>query len=208
MVSNGMIDRPDGTASLRDLAQVEDEARSHELKIRKFGSYPFFDYDPGEDVEDAEEEAVRSVHPILRPSPTQLRADVAVIRAAGGVVVRGDGEGREVVVVHRPRYDDWTFPKGKVVAGEEDEDAALREVREETGIDAEILRELPSDDYTHRSGAAKSVRYWLMRETGGTFDPNDEVDQLRWLPPAEAATLLTYERDRAVLGAAVSATDP
>jgi 8-oxo-dGTP diphosphatase len=205
MVSNGMIDRPDGTASLRDLAQVEDEARSHELKIRKFGSYPFFDYDPGEDVED---ETVRSVHPILRPSPTQLRADVAVIRAAGGVVVRGDGESRQVVVVHRPRYDDWTFPKGKVVAGEEDEDAALREVREETGIEAEILRELPTVEYTHRSGLAKSVRYFLMRETGGAFDPNDEVDRLQWLPPSRAADALTYERDRAVLDAAVSATEP
>jgi 8-oxo-dGTP pyrophosphatase MutT (NUDIX family) len=131
-----------------------------------------------------------------------------LIRAAGGVVVRGDRDGREVALVHRPRYDDWTFPKGKVIAGERDEEAALREVREETGIDAEILRELPSVDYTHRSGAVKSVRYWLMRETGGTFDPNDEVDRLRWLPPAEAATLLTYGRDRAVLDAAVSATDP
>jgi 8-oxo-dGTP pyrophosphatase MutT (NUDIX family) len=130
-----------------------------------------------------------------------------MIRAAGGVVVRGDRDGREVALVHRPRYDDWTFPKGKVIAGERDEEAALREVREETGIDAEILRELPSVDYTHRSGAAKSVRYWLMRETGGTFDPNDEVDRLRWLPPAEAATLLTYGRDRVVLDAAVSATD-
>ena len=76
-----------------------------------------------------------------------------VVRAAGGVV---EQDGR-VLVVHRPRYDDWTFPKGKVVAGEEDEEAALREVLEETGIVAEIVRELPTVEYAHRTGRAKSV---------------------------------------------------
>lgn len=208
MVSDSMIGRPDRAISLWDLIEVEDEARSNELRIRKFGSYPFFDYDPGDDVEDVGGEAVRSAHPIQRPSPVELHADAAVIRAAGGVVVRGDREDREVAIVHRPRYDDWTFPKGKLVEGESEEDAALREVLEETGIVAEIIGELPTVEYDHRSGTPKSVRYWLMRETGGTFDPNDEVDRLQWLPPSQAAATLTYERDRAVLDAALSATDP
>ena len=129
-----------------------------------------------------------------------------MIRAAGGVVVRGHHDERRVAIVHRPRYDDWTFPKGKVLGGESDDEAALREVLEETGIVAEIVSELPSVEYSHRSGTPKSVRYWLMRETGGAFEPNDEVDELRWCSPTEAAAVLTYERDRAVLDAAVTAT--
>jgi 8-oxo-dGTP diphosphatase len=118
--------------------------------------------------------------------------------AAGGVVMR-DGL---VAVVHRPRYDDWSLPKGKLDPGESFEQAALREVEEETGLRCRLERELPSVEYEVR-GRPKLVRYWLMavdRDPG--FEPNDEVDELRWLAPAEAAGLLTYDRDKGVVAAA------
>jgi 8-oxo-dGTP diphosphatase len=118
--------------------------------------------------------------------------------AAGGVVVR-DGL---VVVVHRPRYDDWSLPKGKLDPGESFEQAALREVEEETGLVARLVRELPSVEYEVR-GRPKLVRYWLMAvEADAGFEPNDEVDELRWLSPAAAVELLTYDRDKGVVRAA------
>jgi 8-oxo-dGTP diphosphatase len=121
-----------------------------------------------------------------------------VIRAAGGVVVRGG----EVLLVHRPRYDDWTLPKGKLDADETWEAAALREVEEETGVRARLVSELPSVEYEVR-GRPKRVRYWVMEvEEDAGLEPNDEVDELRWLAPAEALDLLTYERDRELLRAA------
>ena len=120
------------------------------------------------------------------------------VRAAGGVVAR-DGL---IALVHRPRYDDWTLPKGKLDAGESFEEAALREIEEETGIRARLVRELPETHYEVR-GRPKVVRYWLMEvESDPGFVPNDEVDELRWLEPAQASALLTYERDRDVLAAA------
>jgi len=120
------------------------------------------------------------------------------IRAAGGVVVR-DGL---VAVVHRPRYDDWTLPKGKLDAGESFEEAALREIDEETGLRVRLLRELPASNYEVR-GRPKVVRYWLMEvESDPGFVANDEVDELRWLELGEALRLLTYDRDREVLAAA------
>ena len=120
------------------------------------------------------------------------------VRAAGGVVAR-DGL---IVLVHRPRYDDWTLPKGKLDAGESFEEAALREIEEETSIRARLVRELPETQYEVR-GRPKVVRYWLMEvESDPGFVPNDEVDELRWLEPAQASALLTYERDRDVLAAA------
>jgi 8-oxo-dGTP diphosphatase len=123
---------------------------------------------------------------------------MAEVRAAGGVVVR-DGL---VALVHRPRYDDWTLPKGKLDNGESFEEAALREVDEETGLHARLVRELPSVNYEVR-GRPKVVRYWLMEvESDEGFVANDEVDEVRWLEPAEALALLTYDRDRGVLGAA------
>ena len=120
------------------------------------------------------------------------------VRAAGGVVAR-DGL---IALVHRPRYDDWTLPKGKLDAGESFEEAALREIEEETGLCARLVRELPETHYEVR-GRPKVVRYWLMEvESDPGFVPNDEVDELRWLEPAQASALLTYERDRDVLAAA------
>jgi 8-oxo-dGTP diphosphatase len=121
------------------------------------------------------------------------------VEAAGGVVVRAG----EVLLVHRPRYDDWTLPKGKLDPGESFVDAALREVEEETGLRCTVGRELPSSEYEVK-GRPKIVRYWLMEPVGNTpFVPNDETDQLRWLPRDEALALLSYDRDRDVLMAAV-----
>ncbi len=120
-----------------------------------------------------------------------MTAPAPEVRAAGGLIVR-DGL---VVVVHRPRYDDWSLPKGKLDPGETFEQAAVREVREETGLECELGEELSSTSYHDRKGRSKLVRYWLMDPVGGEFAPNDEVDELRWLTPAEAAELLTYPRD-------------
>jgi 8-oxo-dGTP pyrophosphatase MutT (NUDIX family) len=118
------------------------------------------------------------------------------VEAAGGVLVRETEDGPEVAVVHRPRYDDWSLPKGKLRAGEAWESAALREVEEETGIRGDLAEELSPAHYRDRKGRRKLVRWWLMRPLEGEFTPNDEVDELRWLPPDEAAGLLDYEHDR------------
>jgi 8-oxo-dGTP diphosphatase len=118
------------------------------------------------------------------------------VRAAGGLVVRDGDDGPEVLLVHRPRYDDWTFPKGKVDPGESYEDAAVREVEEETGYRCSLDFELPSTRYFDARGRAKLVRYWLMRVVDGEFVVNNEVDQIEWLTPAAASARLTYDRDR------------
>jgi 8-oxo-dGTP diphosphatase len=122
------------------------------------------------------------------------------IEAAGGIVMRRGPEETEIAVVHRPRYDDWSFPKGKLDAGETFEEAALREVREETGLTCRLGPELAFAHYDDNKGRPKLVRYWLMAviEDPG-FEPNDEVDELRWLTPAEATELLTYSRDRSLV---------
>ena len=125
-----------------------------------------------------------------------------MISAAGGVVVRETDEGSEVLVVHRPRYDDWTFPKGKAEPGESDEDCALREVEEETGLRCELDRELPDTSYVDAHGRQKRVRYWLMRPVAGELRFLHEVDGAEWLSPEDAARRLSYPRDLGVLDGA------
>jgi 8-oxo-dGTP pyrophosphatase MutT (NUDIX family) len=130
---------------------------------------------------------------------------VDVVRAGGGVVVCGaDGERpARVLLVHRPRYDDWTLPKGKAEPGEPDEAAALREVEEETGLHCELEEELPSTEYVDSKGRPKVVRYWRMHADGGTFAPTAEIDEIRWASAEEAEELLSYERDVPVVRAAL-----
>jgi 8-oxo-dGTP diphosphatase len=126
------------------------------------------------------------------------------VRAAGGVVVRrGRGLRRRVAVIHRPKYMDWSLPKGKLERGEDFEQAALREVEEETGFRCEVLAELPPVTYLDRKERRKLVRYWLMRPLEGRFEPHDEVDDLRWLTAREAGRVLTYDHDRELVRAAL-----
>jgi 8-oxo-dGTP diphosphatase len=116
----------------------------------------------------------------------------ADVLAAGGLVRRNG----EVAVVHRPRYDDWSLPKGKLDWGEDFEQAAVREVEEETGLRCRIDRTLGDTSYRDRKDRSKLVRYFEMHPEGGEFAPNDEVDELRWVPVADASELLTYDFDR------------
>jgi 8-oxo-(d)GTP phosphatase len=106
--------------------------------------------------------------------------------------------GLEVAVAHRPRYDDWSLPKGKLDRGEHALPAAVREVREETGLEVVVGRRSVRTSYPVAEGV-KRVDYWVMQAVGGVFEPNHEVDGLRWLEPAEAAELCTHEHDRAVV---------
>jgi 8-oxo-dGTP pyrophosphatase MutT (NUDIX family) len=131
------------------------------------------------------------------------------VRAAGGLVWReavvadGDGTTRpgvEIVLVHRPRYDDWSFPKGKLDKGESFEEAAVREVAEETGLVCRLGPELPSTEYVDGKGRLKLVRYWSMRIVGiEPWAPNDEIDHRRWATLDEAEKLLTYDHDLVLL---------
>jgi 8-oxo-dGTP pyrophosphatase MutT (NUDIX family) len=127
------------------------------------------------------------------------------VRAAGGVVRRKGRDGRTVyAIIHRPKYDDWTLPKGKLDPGESERDAALREVEEETGIRCQMDRELGSVSYVDSLGRDKTVRYWLMTPEEGEFTPTREVDEIRWLGAEDAMRLLSYDRDREILRAALS----
>lgn len=118
------------------------------------------------------------------------------VRAAGGVVRRRrEGGVEEVLVVHRPAYDDWTFPKGKLEPGEREEDAAIREVEEETGLRCRLDAELATTTYRDSRGRPKTVRYWLMSPIGGRLAAANEVDEVRFVPLVDARTLLTYARD-------------
>jgi 8-oxo-dGTP pyrophosphatase MutT (NUDIX family) len=134
------------------------------------------------------------------------------VRAAGGVITLGQGDKRLLLVTHRPHYDDWSFPKGKRDDGEDDVACARREVMEETGIVVQVHEELASVDYVDHKGRPKTVRYWHMTpdprqhpEASGSspqpppFVPNDEVDEVRWLLPAAARELLSYDHDRVLI---------
>jgi 8-oxo-dGTP diphosphatase len=135
-----------------------------------------------------------------RNTPTEI------VRAAGGLVVRRDAGQLEIAVVARPGPPAGSYPKGKLEEGESFEDAAQREVLEETGLVCRLLRFVGHTDYTDRKGRPKVVAYWVMSVVAGTFAPNDEVDALRWVDVDVAAELLTYERDRELL-AVVAADD-
>ena len=126
--------------------------------------------------------------------------DVNVIRAAGGVVCRdGPSDRTEIAIIHRPVYDDWTLPKGKVEPDETPEDCALREVREETGFKCELVRPLGCTAYVDRRGRDKMACYWVMQVLGGRFRPGIEVDKLVWLTVDQAVKRLTYSRDKTLL---------
>lgn len=128
------------------------------------------------------------------------------ISAAGGVIwrrsqsVKSSG-GIEVLVIHRPSYDDWTFPKGKADPGECPQRTAVREIEEETGLKVRLGHPLSTVEYRVSSGP-KQVHYWMARVTGPSdhgFEPNREVDEIRWVKPRKAATLLSYQHDRDLL---------
>jgi len=123
-----------------------------------------------------------------------------LVRAAGGVVWRESDPGEvEVLLVHRPKYDDWSFPKGKCDPGESDEACALREVEEETGFRCELLDEIGETNYIDSKGRPKTVRYWRMRAVDGEFAPHDEVDEIRWETPELAGGMLSWSRDLPLL---------
>ncbi len=123
-----------------------------------------------------------------------------VVRAAGGLVCRTEDGGQlELVLVHRPAYDDWTFPKGKLHAGESEQEAALREVEEETGLRCQLEREVGLSSYRDARRRTKTVRYWEMRPIWGVLAPANEIDDVRWVPLAEVPAVLTYRRDVEVL---------
>jgi 8-oxo-dGTP pyrophosphatase MutT (NUDIX family) len=135
--------------------------------------------------------------------------DGSTVRAAGGIVLRpGSGGATEVLLVHRPRYDDWSLPKGKADAGERDEETALREVEEETGLRCTLGVPAGRTRYRDSKGRDKVVHYWLMEPESGSadtddaFTPNDEVDEVRWCTQADAVSRLSYAHDRSLLAKA------
>ncbi|TMD02436.1 MAG: NUDIX hydrolase [Chloroflexi bacterium] len=130
------------------------------------------------------------------------------VRAAGGVLWRpGPEGGREWALVHRPRYDDWSLPKGKLQEGESLEAAALREVLEETGMHGRLGPHVGTTRYLDNKGRTKTADYWLMEAVDGGFADSSEVDELRWLGAEAAVALLSHEHDRRLL-ARVAAEEP
>ncbi len=128
------------------------------------------------------------------------------VRAAGCVLWRRSACGTvELALVFRPKWSDWSWPKGKVKKGETARAAALREVREETGHTCRLGPALPTLRYVDNAGRDKEVAYWAAESTGGTFAPNDEVTALLWLPPAEAHARLTHPRDKELITPALAA---
>ena len=133
--------------------------------------------------------------------------DKIIVRGAGGILYRfrsepAPGEPRhpEVLLIHRPRLEDWSFPKGRLDPGETSEVCALREVAEETGYTCELSEELPTVRYMDRSGRPKEVRFWKMIPTSRIeLKPNDEVDKIAWMDARDAFTKLTHKTDRLLL---------
>lgn len=139
------------------------------------------------------------------------------IRAAGGVLWRSTAatapaeEIVEVALIHRPRYDDWSLPKGKLASGESEVDGAIREVLEETGYRVRLGRPLGETRYLKEQDGLmrpKVVRWWAMEASRGTFSATREVDELRWMSLAEASELLTKEQDRELLARFVHGPAP
>ncbi|OKI10108.1 DNA mismatch repair protein MutT [Streptomyces sp. CB02923] len=128
------------------------------------------------------------------------------VRAAGCVLWRRSpaNGGLEIALVHRPKYDDWSHPKGKLKRDEDWLAGALREVAEETGMQCSPGTRLPTIHYL-ANGRPKEVRYWAAEATHGSFDPTIEVDRLLWLPPPQARRILTQERDRQLVDALLEA---
>ena len=144
----------------------------------------------------------RRYRPDVGSAASSTVTTARVVRGAGGVIANRDGA---VLLVHRPKYDDWTFPKGKNERGESDQDCARREVEEETGLRCLLGEELTTIDYIDRKGRQKSVRFWLMTSDDEPVASN-EVDELRWVSPSQARSLLSYDRDREVLDAYLART--
>ena len=137
----------------------------------------------------------------ILPASLPALVNQPTVFAAGGVITRTKLAGNvEVLVVHRPRYDDWSFPKGKCEPGESAPDTAQREVFEETGVHVRLGPELSTVSSVDREGRPKETRYWLMTvERTELHVAGTEVDEVRWISPEEAHTLLTYASDRNLL---------
>jgi 8-oxo-dGTP diphosphatase len=136
----------------------------------------------------------------------ELHDSSELVQAAGGLLIRRQAGTLEIALVHRPVHQDWSYPKGKLEDGETFEEAAQREVLEETGLVCRLLRFIGHTEYIDRKGRPKVVAYWVMSPETGAFEANDEVDELQWLDIDAAGNQLTYERDRELL-AAMSADD-
>ena len=131
-----------------------------------------------------------------------MTSEAEVVRAAGGALWRRGDDGRiEVLVVHRPKYDDWSLPKGKADDGESDEACALREVEEETGLSCELGAYLGHISYRDQHGRPKVARYWAMQVRSGAFTPTEEVDEVKWLSVPDACATLSRREDGQMLEA-------
>jgi 8-oxo-dGTP diphosphatase len=135
----------------------------------------------------------------------ELPSPAEVVQAAGGLIVRRRRGALEIAVVHRPVHQDWSFPKGKLEPGETFELAARREVFEETGLACRLVRFIGHTEYVDRKGRPKAVAYWVMAAESGSFRPNAEVDELRWVTLEGATKLLSYPRDRELVAVLMAA---
>lgn len=127
------------------------------------------------------------------------KSTIRIVPAAGAVLYREDGDSPLCAVVHRPRYDDWSLPKGKVDAGESLPVTAVREIAEETGFTAVLRSRIGTTGYPLKENLRKEVTYWSALAREGTFEPNSEVDEIRWLPVDRARDLVSYPLDRKIL---------